>query len=78
MDIIRVLKAEHARLTKRINGLDAAIEAFKPNTTPRAVTKPGRKPGRKSQPATRVVSAETRLKIARAQKKRWREANGKS
>lgn len=74
MDIIRVLKAEHARLTKRINGLDAAIEAFKPNTTPRAVTKPGRK----SQPATRVVSAETRLKIARAQKKRWREANGKS
>ena len=62
--VVSLLKTEHNRLTKEIEGISAALSAFGASY--------GRVAGR------RKMSAEGRVRIAEAQRQRWAKVNGKS
>ena len=62
MNIIATLKRERKKLQKKVDGIDAAIKALHGDR------RGGRKRGRK-------MSAATRAKMSKAQKKRWSEMN---
>ncbi len=62
-NVVQFLKLEHARLTKQIDGVSAALAAFGEAYTN------GRTGGRK-------ISAAGRARISAAQKVRWSEAKG--
>jgi hypothetical protein len=62
--VVSLLKTEHTRLTKEIEGISAALSAFGASY--------GRGAGR------RKISAEGRARIAEAQRQRWAKVKGKS
>jgi hypothetical protein len=62
--VMSLLKTEHSRLTKEIEGISAALSAFGASY--------GRGAGR------RKISAEGRARIAEAQRQRWARVKGKS
>ena len=61
--VVRLLKEEHARLTKQIQGISAALTAF--GTTYSNGTR------------TRKISTAGRARIAAAQRARWAKVKGK-
>jgi hypothetical protein len=61
--VVSLLKSEHSRLTKEIEGISAALSAF------------GASYGRTGR---RNISAEGRARIAEAQRQRWAKVKGKS
>jgi len=63
--VVRVLKHEHARLTKQIEGISAALTAFGATYT-------------NGTRAHRKISAAGRARIAAAQRARWAKMKGKS
>jgi hypothetical protein len=62
--VVRLLKSEHSRLTKQIQGISAALSAF------------GASYGK--QNGSRTISAAGRERIAEAQRQRWARVRGKS
>lgn len=64
-NVVRFLKVEHARLTKQIEGVSAALAAFGESYTR------GRTGGRQ-------ISAAGRARIAAAQRARWAKAKGET
>jgi hypothetical protein len=65
MDIIALLKAEKDKVTRQLNGLNAALAAFA-GTYKIGSSRPRRK-----------MSAAARARISAAQKARWAKARGK-
>jgi hypothetical protein len=63
-NVVQVLKKEHARLTKQIEGISAALAAFSGTYTKRT--------------GARKISAAGRARIAAAQTARWAKLKGKS
>ena len=59
---VRLLKAEHDRLTKQMRGISAALSAF------------GAVYGKRTK--VRKISAAGRARIAEAQRQRWAKAKG--
>jgi hypothetical protein len=64
-DVVGLLKKEHDRLTKQIQGVSAALQAF------------GAAYGKKNG-TRRTMSAAGRARIAAAQRKRWANVKGES
>jgi hypothetical protein len=62
--VVALLKKEHARLTKQINGVSAALAAFGATYT--------------NGTGARKISAAGRARIAAAQRARWAKVKGKS
>src|ERR1700677_2615339 len=65
LGIVRLLKDEHARLTKQIEGISAALSAF------------GAVYG-KANRGRRKLSAAARARIGAAQRARWAKLKGKA
>jgi hypothetical protein len=63
-DVVELLKKEHARLTKQIEGIGAALAAFGNSY--------------KSGTGTRTISAAGRARIAAAQRARWAKQKSKA
>lgn len=63
--VVRLLKTEHTRLTRQIEGISAALSAF------------GASYG-KQNGGRRKISAAGRARIAEAQRQRWAKVRGKS
>jgi hypothetical protein len=61
---VRLLKAEHDRLTKQLRGISAALSAF------------GAAYGKRT--TVRKISAAGRARIAEAQRLRWAKVKGRS
>jgi hypothetical protein len=66
-NVVRFLKLEHARLTKQIEGVSAALAAFGESYT-------GRRGAQKTGAGGRTISAAGRARIAAAQRARWAKA----
>jgi hypothetical protein len=68
-NVVRFLKLEHARLTKQVEGVSAALAAFGESYTsgPSA---------RKAAFRGRTISAAGRARIAAAQRARWAKVKG--
>lgn len=64
--VVQLLKQEHARLTKQIQGVSAALAAFSESYSNGASS------------GTRKISAAGRARIAAAQRARWAKMKGKS
>jgi hypothetical protein len=64
MDIIALLKSEKDKVTRQLNGLNAALAAFA-GTYKSGTSRPRRK-----------MSAAARARIAASQKARWAKARG--
>jgi hypothetical protein len=62
-DIVSLLRQEHARLTKQIDGVSAALAAFGNSY--------------KTGARKRTISAAGRARIAAAQRARWAKEKGK-
>jgi hypothetical protein len=62
---VRLLKAEHDRLTKQMRGISAALSAF------------GAAYGKRAKVRSKI-SAAGRARIAEAQRKRWAKVKGNS
>ncbi len=67
-NVVQFLKLEHARLTKQIEGVSAALAAFGESYTS----------GRGAQRGGRKISAAGRARIAAAQRARWAKAKGQA
>lgn len=65
MDIVTLLKAEHDKMARQLNGLNAAIQALSGSDSTRSA---GHGP--------RTMSAASRAKISAAQKARWAKVKG--
>jgi len=63
-DVVALLRKEHARLTKQVEGVSAALAAFG-NTY-------------RNGPGKRTISAAGRARIAAAQRARWAKQKGTS
>lgn len=63
-NVVQLLKKEHSRLTKQIQGVSAALAAFGASY--------------KNGTGTRKISAAGRARIAAAQRARWAKVKGKS
>src|SRR5947209_8276993 len=70
-NVVQLLKLEHARLTKQIEGVSAALTAFGQSYT----SGPG---ARKGGSGGRTISAAGRARIAAAQRARWAKAKGQA
>ena len=70
-DVVRFLKLEHARLTKQIEGVSAALAAFGKSYT----SGPG---ARKAGSGGHTISAAGRARIAAAQRARWAKTKGQA
>jgi hypothetical protein len=70
-NVVQFLKLEHARLTKQIEGVSAALAAFGESYA-------SGRGARKSGSGGRTISAAGRARIAAAQKARWAKAKGKT
>ena len=62
--VVQLLKKEHERLTKQVQGVAAALAAFGATYT--------------NGTGTRTMSAAGRARIAAAQRARWAKVKGKS
>jgi hypothetical protein len=63
-DVVALLRKEHARLTKQVEGISAALAAFGKSY--------------RSGPGTRKISAAGRARIAAAQRARWAKQKARS
>ena len=70
-NVVQFLRIEHARLTKQIEGISAALAAFGDSYSN------GRR-GRVAGPGGRRISATGRARIAAAQRARWAKVKTKS
>src|SRR4051812_25098274 len=70
-NVVRFLKLEHARLTKQVEGVSAALAAFGESYT-------NGRGGRKAGARREIISAAGRARIAAAQKARWAKAKGET
>jgi hypothetical protein len=64
-DVVRLLKVEHDRLSKQIQGISAALAAFGTTYT-------------NGNTGRRKISAAGRARIAEAQRQRWAKIKGKN
>ena len=69
--VVRFLKSEHARLTKQIEGVSAALAAFGDSYRSGTALRKGGSGGR-------TISAAGRARIAAAQRARWAKAKGQA
>jgi hypothetical protein len=70
-NVVQFLKVEHARLTKQVEGISAALAAFGESYT-------NGRGGRRTGPGRRGISAAGRARIAAAQRERWAKAKGEN
>jgi hypothetical protein len=70
-NVVQLLRLEHARLTKQIEGISAALAAFGESYT-------NGRGARKAGPRVRNISAAGRARIAAAQRARWAKAKGET
>lgn len=70
-NVVQFLKMEHARLTKQIEGIAAALAAFGDSYS-------NGRGARRAGPGARRISAAGRARIAAAQRARWAKVKTKS
>jgi hypothetical protein len=74
LDVVGLLKQEHERLTKQIQGIAAALSAFGATYGKRNGS--GKKTKVGGVPSKGMISAAGRARIAEAQRQRWAKLKG--